>query len=66
MVVCTISQTLEASKTLYNVYAKSFILEEKLFSAEMKAALSNKYGKIQSAFVNFRNILKKVSNKKSI
>ena len=55
MDVNTIIQTLQASKTLDNVYAKPVILEEKLSSAEMQAAVSNNCGKIQSAFVNIRN-----------
>ena len=52
-----ISQTLQASKTIDNVYTKSVILKEHLSSAEMQNAASNNYGKIQSAFVSFRNIL---------
>ena len=48
----TISQKLQASKTLDNVYTKSVILERELSSAEMQAVVSNNYGKIQSASVN--------------
>ena len=59
MDVDTINQTLQASKPLENVYAKSVILERELTLAKMQAAISNNYGKIQPAFINFRNILKK-------
>ena len=59
MDVDTISQTLQASKTLDYVYAKTVILEGELSYAEMQAAVSNNNGKIQSAFINFGNILKK-------
>ena len=55
----TIIQTLQASKTLDNVYSKFVILEGELSSAKMQAAVSNNYEKIQSAFVNFRSIMKK-------
>ena len=53
MVVDTISQTLQVNNILDNVYVKSVILEGELSSAEMQAAVSNNYGNIQSAFVNF-------------
>ena len=46
----TTSQRLQASNILDNVYAKSVILEEELSSAEIQAAVGNKYGKLQSAF----------------
>ena len=54
MDVKTISQTIQTSKTIDNVYAKSVILEVELFAAEMQVAVSNIYGKIQCPFVNFR------------
>ena len=57
-------QRLQASNILHNVYAKSVILEEHLFAAEMQAAVGNNYEKLQSAFNNFRNILKKITNNK--
>ena len=64
MDVDTISQTLQATKTVDNVYPKSFILEGELSSAQMQAFVDSNYGKIESAFVNFRNILKKKLAKK--
>ena len=66
MDVDTIIETLQASKTLDNVYAKSLILDGELSSAEMQAAVFNNYGKIQSAFINFRNIKKTVLTTKSV
>ena len=59
MDVDTTSPKLQASNILYNVYAKSVILERDFFSAEMQAAVGNNHGKIHCAFNNFRNILKK-------
>ena len=53
MGVNTISQRLQASNILDNVYANSVILEGGLISAEIEAALGNNYGKLQSAFNNF-------------
>ena len=50
MDVDTTSQRLHASNILDNVYEKSVILEGKLSSAEMQAAIGNKYGKLQIAF----------------
>ena len=42
-------------------FTQSVILEGWLSLAEIQAAVSNYYyGKIQSAFVNFRNIKKKI------
>ena len=58
MDVDAISQTLQASKTLDNVYVMYVSLKGESSSAEMQAAISNIYGKKQPAFVNFRNILK--------
>ena len=58
MDVYAISQTLQPSKTLDNGYAKSVILKGELSSAEIQAAVSNSYGKLQFVFVYFRNILK--------
>ena len=52
MDVDTVSQRLQASNILENVYATSVILEEELSSA----AVSNSYGKLQSGFNNFQNI----------
>ena len=49
----TTSQRLQASNILYNVYAKYVILEEELSSAEMQAAVGNKYGKLKFFFTNF-------------
>ena len=46
MDVDTISQTLQPSKTLYNVYRKFVTLEGELSSAEIQAADFNNYGKI--------------------
>ena len=55
----TISQKLQASKSLDNVYANFVILEGDLSQTNVQAAVSKNYGKIQSAFFNVRNILKK-------
>ena len=49
---------------LYNIYPNSVILEGELSSAEIQAAVGNNYGKLQSAFNNFRNTLKKIANNK--
>ena len=46
MVVGNTSQMLKTSNFLDNVYAKSFILEGDLSSAEMQAADGNNYGKL--------------------
>ena len=43
MDVDTNSQTLQTNKTLDNVYAKSVILEGKMSSVEMQAAVSYIY-----------------------
>ena len=59
MDVDTIIQSLQASNILDNFYAKSVIQEGELSSAEMQAAVRNKYGKLQFAFNNFQIILKK-------
>ena len=56
MDVDTVSQRLQASNILENVYATSVILEGELSSVEMQAAVSNSYGKLQSGFNNFQNI----------
>ena len=61
MDVDNISQTLQAGKTLDNFYAKSVILEGDFSSAEMQAAVSNKYGKIKSTFEMLK---KKLANNK--
>ena len=58
MDVDTTSQKLQANNILDDVYAKSVNLEGELSSAEMQADVSNNYGKLQSAFNKFRNILK--------
>ena len=50
---------LQSSNILDKVYAKSFILEGKLSSVEMQAAVGNNYGKPQPAFNSFQNILEK-------
>ena len=60
MYVETISQTLLASKTLHNVYAKSVILEGELSSAEMLAAVSKtmkRYNPLLLTLKLFRKIL---------
>ena len=57
MDVDNIGQTLQASKTLDNVSAHSLILEDE-FCSRIATAVSNKFGKMLSAFVNFRNNLK--------
>ena len=54
MDIDTTTQRLKTSNILDNIYAKSVILEGELSSAEIQAVVFNKYGKIQSAFVNFR------------
>ena len=59
MNVDTTSQKLQSSNILDNVYATSVILEKELSSAEMQTVVGNNYGKLQSAFNNFQNILKK-------
>ena len=46
----TSSQRLQASITLNNVYAKSFILERELSSAETQTAVSTNCEKLQFAF----------------
>ena len=66
MYVNTTSQTLQAISILDKVYTKSDILEEVLSLAEQQVVVSNNYEMRQSVFVNFRNILKTVANKKSI
>ena len=48
-----------SSNILDYIYSKSVILEGELSSAEMQAIIGNNYGKLLSAFNNFRNILKK-------
>ena len=58
MDVDIVSQTLQTSKTVDNVYAKSVILEGELSSTEMQAGVSGKYGKILSDFVTFQIFLK--------
>ena len=57
--VCITSLELQPSTILDNVYVKSVVLEGELPLAEMQAAIGNNYGKLQSAFNNFQNILKK-------
>ena len=66
MDVDTTSQKLQASNILNNVYAKCVMLEGKLSSAEMQAAVSNNYGKLQFAFINFQNILKKTCQQQKV
>ena len=58
------SQRLQASNILDKVYATSFILEGEFSSAEMQAAVGNNYGKLQSAFNNFQNVLNKIARNK--
>ena len=55
------SQRLQASNIPDDFYAKSVILREELSSAEMETAVSNNYGKPQSAFDNIQNMLKNLS-----
>ena len=57
--VDTTNQSLQANNILDNVYARSVILKGELSSAEMQAAVGNNYGKLQFAFNNFWNVLKK-------
>ena len=66
MYVDTIIQILQASNILDKVYAKSVILEGKLSSAYMQAAVGNNYENIKSAYVNFRNFLKNFANNKNV
>ena len=68
MDVDTTCQRLQANNILNNVYAKYVILERELSSVELQAALGNNYGKLQFAFNNFQNILKKklANNKKCL
>ena len=47
-------------------YAKSVILEWALSSAEMQAVVYNNYGKLQSAFNNFWNILNKTCQQQKV
>ena len=65
MDVDTTSQRLQVSSILVNVYTKSVILEVVLSSAEMQP-VGNNYGKLQFAFNDFQNILKKLVNTKSV
>ena len=58
MGVDTTSQRSQVSNILDNVYATSVILEGKS-SEEMEADVGNNYGKLQFAFHNFQNIMKK-------
>ena len=64
MFVDTTSQRLQASDILNKVCATSVILEVQLYSAEMQTAVGNNYGKLQSPFNNFQNILKKPCQKR--
>ena len=67
MDVATYIQRLQGSNILDNVYAKSVILEGELFSAEMQAAAGkNNSKKLQSAFNNFQNILKKTCQQQKV
>ena len=68
MDVDTTSNWLQASNILDNIYATSVILKGKMSSAEMRAAVGNNYGKLQLAFNNFQNIMKKklANNKKCV
>ena len=59
MDVDTACQTLQASNILVNVYATFVILEGKLHSAKIQAAVVNNHGKLQSALNKFQNTLKK-------
>ena len=58
MDVNTTSQKLQSRNILDNAYVMYVILEGELSSAEMKAAIGNKYGKLQLAFNNFQSIMK--------
>ena len=53
MDIDTTRQRLQASNILDNVYAKSVILQGKLSSAEIQAAVGKNYGKLQSGFSKF-------------
>ena len=64
MDVDTTSPRLQASNILDNVYANSVILDGESSSLEMQAVVGNNYEKLQSAFNNFLNILKKLANNK--
>ena len=44
----------------------SVILEGELSSAEIQAAFGNNYGKLQPAFNNFQNILKKTYQQQKV
>ena len=61
----TTSERLQDSNILDNVYATYVILGGELFSAEIRAAVGNNYGKLQFAFNKFQNIMNiKLSNNK--
>ena len=60
MDVDIICQKLHDSNIVDNVYVTSVILEGELSSADV----GNNYGKLQFAFNNFQNILKKLTNNK--
>ena len=68
MDVDTNSQKLQAINILNNVYLTSVILEREVSLEEMQSAVGNKnnYGKLQSAFNNFQNVLKKTFQQQKV